>query len=103
MADKGSQAERFNRGTTCQVTAFRIPNPPGVPHAGSETWMAIATSHVYDADIRVPGLRPGDEVLAGETMRVVSARSMSNSERGALLTAFEDLLFQLGIELPRSG
>jgi hypothetical protein len=57
--------------------------------------MATATSQVYDPDIRVPGLRPGQEAACGETMRVISASGFGGTAAVALLAAVEALLFQL--------
>jgi len=57
--------------------------------------MAIATGHVYDPDVKVAGLEPGQEALAGETMRVFSGKAYADTEAQAMTAALESLLFQL--------
>ena len=85
----------YRRGVTCQISAFEVPNPPSDPDATARTWLAIATAHVYDPDVKVPGLRPGQEALAGETMRVLNGRAFANTEAQAMIAALEGLLFEL--------
>lgn len=85
---------RFRRGVTCQITAFEVPNPPDDPTAAERKWLAVATSHVYDPDIKIPVLR-GQEALAGETMRIFDGRAIADTEARAMAAALEVLLFQL--------
>jgi hypothetical protein len=86
---------RFRRGVTCQISAFEVPNPPNDPNAADRKWLAIATAHAYDPDIKVPGLRPGQQALVGETMRVLHGRASADTEAQAMVGALEVLLFQL--------
>jgi hypothetical protein len=85
----------FRRGVTCQVTAFEVPNPPTDPEAEGRKWLAVATAHVYDPDVKVPGLRPGQEALVGETQRVISGRAFADTEAQAMVAALQGLLFEL--------
>jgi len=85
----------YKRGTTCQISAFEVPNPPSDPNTTARKWMAVATSHVYDPNVKVPGLQPGHEALAGETMRVLSGRAFADTEAQAMAAALEGLLFEL--------
>jgi hypothetical protein len=57
--------------------------------------LAIATAHVYDPDVKVPGLRPGDEALAGQTMQVLNGRAYADTEAQAMAAALQGLLYQL--------
>lgn len=77
----------YRRGVTCQISAFEVPNPPSDPNATARNWMAVATAHVYDPDVKVPGLQPGQEALAGETMRVLSGRAFADTEAQAMTAA----------------
>lgn len=83
------------RGISCQISAFEVSNPPSDPNATGRKWMAVATAHVYDPNVRVPGLQPGQEALAGETMRVLSGRAFGDTEAQAMTAALEGLLFEL--------
>ena len=83
------------RGITCQISAFEVPNPPSDPDAPARKWTAVATAHVYDANVRVPGLRQGQEAVAGETMRVFSGKAYADTEAEAMTAALESLLFQV--------
>lgn len=83
------------RGVTCQISAFEVPNPPSDPNAQARKWMAVATAHVYDANIKVPGLQPGQEALACETMRVLNGRAFADTEAQAMRAALEGLLFEV--------
>jgi hypothetical protein len=83
------------RGITCQITAFEVPDPPSDPDSLARKWLAVATAHIYDPNIMVPGLKPGQATLAGETMRVVEGRAFADTEAKALVTALEGLLLQL--------
>jgi hypothetical protein len=83
------------RGVTCQITAFEVPNPPTDPDAAGRKWLSIASAHVYDANIKVPGLAPGQEVLTGETMRVLNCRAFGDTEAQAMFAALEGLLFEM--------
>lgn len=85
----------YRRGTSCQVSAFEVPNPPADPDAAGRKWMAVATAHVYDENVRVPGLPVGQEALAGETMRVLAGRAFADTEAQAMTAALEALLFEL--------
>lgn len=85
----------YRRGVTCQITAFEVPNPPSDPNASERKWLAVATAHVYDPDVKVPGLQPGQAALAGETMRVLSGRAFADTEAEAMKAALEGLLFEL--------
>jgi hypothetical protein len=80
---------------TCQITVFEVPNPPSDPNATAHKWMAVATAHVYDPNVKVPGLQRGQEALAGETMRVFSGRASADCEAQAMRAALEGLLFEL--------
>jgi hypothetical protein len=86
---------KYRHGVNCQITAFEVPNPPSDPDATARKWLAIATAHVYEPDIKVPGLRSGQEALAGETMRVQNGRAFADTESDAMKAALEALLFQL--------
>jgi len=86
---------KYRRGVSCQITAFEVPNPPSDPNATARKWLAVATAHVYDPDVKVPGLRPGQEVLAGETMRVPNGRAFADTESEAMKAALEALLFEV--------
>lgn len=92
---KGQNMTSHRRGVTCQITAFEVPNPPSDPSAAARKWMAVATAHVYDPNVKVPGLQPGQEALAGETMRVFSGRAYADTEAQAMRAALEGLLFEL--------
>lgn len=83
------------RGLTCQITAFEIANPPNDPSALERKWVAIATAHAYDPNVRVAWLQPGQEALAGETMRVFSGRAFGDTEAQAMAAALQALLFEL--------
>lgn len=83
------------RGVTCQITAFEVPNPPSDPDAAGRKWLAVATAHVYDPNVVVPGLKPEQVALAGETMRVIDGRAFADTEADALAAALRGLLFQL--------
>jgi hypothetical protein len=85
----------YRRGVTCQITAFEVPNPPSDPNAEARKWLAVATAHVYDPNVKVPGLQPGQEALAGETMLVISGKAYADTEAKAMAAALEGLLFQL--------
>lgn len=85
----------FRRGVTCQISAFEIPNPPNDEDATARKWLAIATAHVYDANVRVEGLKPGQEALVGETMRLFNGRAFADTEAEAMRGALEGLLFEL--------
>jgi len=80
MTTKGENMTTHRRGVTCQITAFEVPNPPSDPNATARKWMAVATAHVYDPNVKVPGLQPGQEALAGETMRVFSGRASADTK-----------------------
>ena len=58
-------------------------------------WVAVATAHVYDPDVDVPGLQPGQGALVGETMRVLNGRAFADTEAQAMRAALEGLLFEL--------
>jgi hypothetical protein len=88
-------AMNYRRGVSCQISAFEVPNPPSDPDATARKWLAVATAHVYDPDIKVPGLRPGQEALAGETMRVPNGRAFADTESEAMKAALDALLFEL--------
>lgn len=83
------------RGVTCQITSFEVTDPPADPVAAGRKWLAVATAHVYDPNVVVPGLKPGQEATAGETMRVIDGRAFADTEAQALAAALEALLFQL--------
>lgn len=83
------------RGVTCQISAFEVPNPPSEPSSTARKWLAVATAHVYDPNVKVAGLQPGQEALAGETMRVFSGRAYADTEAQAMRAALEGLLFEL--------
>lgn len=83
------------RGVTCQITSFEVPDPLADPMAAGRKWLAVATAHVYDPNVVVPGLKPGQEAMAGETMRVIDGRAFADTEAQALAAALEALLFQL--------
>ena len=85
----------YRRGTACHISAYEVPNPPSEASAAARKWLAVATAHVYDANVRVPGLPPGQEALAGETMRVFSGRAYADTEAQAMRAALEGLLFEL--------
>jgi hypothetical protein len=85
----------YRRGVTCQITAFEVADPPSEPNTTGRKWLAVATAHVYDPNVVVPGLKPGQEVLAGETMRVIDGRAFADTEAQAMVAALEGLLFQL--------
>lgn len=85
----------YRRGVTCQISAFEVPNPPTDPNATDRKWLAVATAQAYDPNVRVPGLQPGQEALAGETMRVLSGRAFADTEAKAMVAALEGLLFEL--------
>lgn len=85
----------YRRGVTCQISAFEVPDPPSDPNATARKWLAVATAHVYDPDVQIPGLQPGQEALVGETMRVLKGRAYANSEAQAMTAALEGLLIQL--------
>ncbi|WP_438025559.1 hypothetical protein [Sorangium sp. So ce233] len=83
------------RGITCQITAFQVPDPPSEPDASGRKWLAVATAHVYDPKIELPGLKPGQAALVGETMRVIDGRAAADTEAQAMAAALQALLFQL--------
>ena len=85
----------YRRGVTCQISAFEVPNPPSDPNASARKWMAVATAHVYDPDVKVPGLQPGQEAPALETMRVLNGKAFADTEAQAMRAALEGLLFEL--------
>jgi hypothetical protein len=89
------QSMIYRRGITCQISAFEVPNPPSDPEATARKWLAVATAHVYDPDVKVPGLQPGLEALAGETMRILSGRASADTEAEAMSGALRALLFDL--------
>jgi len=91
----GNSLTKHRRGVTCQITAFEVPSRPSDPDAPAHRWMAVATAQVYDRDVKVPGLQPGLEALAGETMRVLSGRAFADTEAQAMVAALEGLLFEL--------
>ncbi|WP_437904016.1 hypothetical protein WME95_36845 [Sorangium sp. So ce327] len=83
------------RGITCQITAYEVPDPPSDPDARGRKWLAIATAHVYDPNIELPGLKPGQAALVGETMRVFNGRAAADTEAQAMAAALQALLFEL--------
>lgn len=85
---------KYRRGISCEITAFEVPNRPPIQMLRRGR-LAIATAHVHAPDIKVPGLRPGQEALAGETMRVQNGRAFADTESDAIKAALEALLFQL--------
>jgi folate-dependent phosphoribosylglycinamide formyltransferase PurN len=81
------------RGTTCQVTSFFIEDAPTDSAFGQHPWMAIATAHVYDANVDTGGaLTPEMAILAGEVMRTIHAKASSKTEAGAMTSAVRALL-----------
>jgi hypothetical protein len=92
---KGESTMSYRRGVTCQISAFEVPNPPSDPDATARKWMAVATAQVYDPNVEVPGLQPGQEALAGETMRVLNGRAFADTEAEAMVAALQGLLFEL--------
>ncbi len=85
----------YRRGVTCEITAFEVPNPPTDPDSANRKWLAIATSHVYDPNVSVPGFTAQQAALAGETMRVIKGIGGADSQAAALATALKALVFQL--------
>jgi hypothetical protein len=83
------------RGITCQITAYEVPDPPSDPDAQGRKWLAVATAHVYDPKVDLPGLKPGQAALVGETMRVFNGRAAADSEAQAMVAALQGLLFEL--------
>ena len=84
------------RGTVCEITSFRVENPPSDGVTGPHVWMAIATAHVYDANVDTKGvLTPAGAVLSGAVMRVIEGRVSAATEEEALVGALTALLFQL--------
>lgn len=92
---KGENMTTHRSGITCQISAFEVRDPPSDPTALARKWMAVATAHVYDPKVRVPGLQPGQEALSGETMRVLSGRAFADTEAQAMKAALEGMLFEL--------
>lgn len=82
------------RATSCSVTAFEVTGET-TPVGQTSHWLGIATSQVYDADVRVEGLSATQRILLGETMVVVSGRGNASTEAGAMHAALEALLFEL--------
>jgi hypothetical protein len=85
----------YRRGINCQISAFEVPNPPSDPDAVGRKWLAVATAHVYDPNVKVRGLAHDQVALAGETMRVLSGRAYGDTEAKAMRTALDALLFEL--------
>ena len=83
------------RGLTCQISAFEILETLTDPNVPRRKWMAVATAHVYDSDVVVPHLTPVQTVLAGETMRAITARAYADTEPEAMAAALKGLLFEL--------
>lgn len=83
------------RGITCQITAYQVPDPPSDPDSRRRKWLAIATAHVYDPDVELPGLKHGQAALVGETMRVFNGRAAADTEAEAMRAALDGLLYEL--------
>lgn len=90
-----SAQEKYERGITCQVAAFRVIDPPEDPIVPTSTWIAVATCQLYDPEIEVASLTPAQVVLTGETVRTISGKASSNSEAKAMRLAINALLFEL--------
>jgi hypothetical protein len=78
-----------------QITAYEILEPPEQPGMPPRKWMAVATAHVYDANLVVPPLTVAQTVLAGETMRAIDGRAYAETESIAMALALDRVLFQL--------
>ncbi len=88
----------------CQITVFHVADPPDGGVFGPHEWLAIATAHVYYAEIRPPGLKTHAEaILTGEVMRPLHGRGSAETELGAMTAALEVLLMQLNAYREASG
>src|SRR5437762_1584041 len=89
--------DKHQVGTSCFVTAFRVDAPPTVEPLPAHEWMAVATAHVYDAEQRPQGITSEEQaIMSGVVMHTVHGRGTARSQAGALRTALEGLIFQLG-------
>lgn len=81
---------------TCQLTTFRIQNPPVIEGVTSpHEWMALATTHVYDPEPDPRLLSPEGAILSGAVMRVIEGRVSASTQLAAMHAAVDALMFQL--------
>ena len=87
---------QWQRGVTCQLTAFHVQDPPENGVTGPHEWLAIATAQVYNPSPDTGGaLNAETAILAGAVMEVVHGRASAVSQTAALVAALDSLMFAL--------